>query len=94
MSVKCELKICDFGLARAASETCAMTEYVTTRWYRAPELLLNSSTYTTAIDMWSVGCIFLELMTGRPLFPGRDHVHQFCLILEVINYFVSEEGQS
>ncbi|XP_013590542.1 PREDICTED: mitogen-activated protein kinase homolog D5-like [Brassica oleracea var. oleracea] len=84
VSVKCELKICDFGLARAASETCAMTEYVTTRWYRAPELLLNSSTYTTAIDMWSVGCIFLELMTGRPLFPGRDHVHQFCLILELI----------
>ncbi|KAL0663074.1 hypothetical protein Bca4012_099911 [Brassica carinata] len=84
VSVKCELKICDFGLARAASETYAMTEYVTTRWYRAPELLLNSSTYTTAIDMWSVGCIFLELMTGRPLFPGRDHVHQFCLILELI----------
>ena len=87
-----ELKICDLGLARVASD--AMTEYVGTRWYRAPELLLNSSTYTTAIDMWSVGCIFLELMTGRPLFPGRDHVHQFCLILEVINYFVSEEGQS
>ncbi|CAG7903018.1 unnamed protein product [Brassica rapa] len=84
VSVKCELKICDFGLARAASETHAMTEYVTTRWYRAPELLLNSSTYTKAIDMWSVGCIFLELMTGRPLFPGRDHVHQFCLILELI----------
>ncbi|KAG2324718.1 hypothetical protein Bca52824_007446 [Brassica carinata] len=84
VSVNCELKICDFGLARAASETHAMTEYVTTRWYRAPELLLNSSAYTTAIDMWSVGCVFLELMTGRPLFPGRDQVHQFRLILELI----------
>ncbi|KAF8051396.1 hypothetical protein N665_1735s0015 [Sinapis alba] len=84
VGVNCELKICDFGLARAASETHAMTEYVATRWYRAPELLLNSSAYTSAIDMWSVGCIFLEMMTGRPLFPGRDHVHQFRLILELI----------
>ncbi|KAJ4884975.1 Mitogen-activated protein kinase 10 [Raphanus sativus] len=77
-------QICDFGLARVASETHAMTEYVTTRWYRAPELLLNSSAYTTAIDMWSVGCIFVELITGRTLFPGRDRVHQFHLILELI----------
>ncbi|XP_018443611.1 mitogen-activated protein kinase homolog MMK1-like [Raphanus sativus] len=84
VSVACDLKICDFGLARVASETHAMTEYVTTRWYRAPELLLNSSAYTTAIDMWSVGCIFVELITGRTLFPGRDRVHQFHLILELI----------
>ena len=60
-----------------------MTEYVVTRWYRAPELLLNSSDYTAAIDVWSVGCIFMELMDRKPLFPGRDHVHQLRLLMEV-----------
>lgn len=62
-----------------------MTEYVVTRWYRAPELLLNSSDYTAAIDVWSVGCIFMELMNRKPLFPGKDHVHQMRLLTEV-NY--------
>ncbi|KAJ4884974.1 Mitogen-activated protein kinase 6 [Raphanus sativus] len=58
VSKKCDLKICCFALARAPLETHAVTEYVAaTRWYHAPELLLNSSTYTSAIDMWSVGCI-------------------------------------
>ncbi|KAK8455012.1 hypothetical protein SEVIR_4G067800v4 [Setaria viridis] len=61
-----------------------MTEYVVTRWYRAPELLLNSSEYTAAIDVWSVGCIFMELMDRKPLFPGRDHVHQLRLLMELI----------
>ncbi|KAF8051395.1 hypothetical protein N665_1735s0014 [Sinapis alba] len=84
VSMKCDLKICGFGLARAPLETHAMTEYVATRWYHAPELLLNSSTYTSATDMWSVGCIFLELMTGTLLFPGKDHVHQLRLIMELI----------
>lgn len=85
VSKKCDLKICCFALARAPLETHAVTEYVAaTRWYHAPELLLNSSTYTSAIDMWSVGCIFLELMTGTLLFPGKDHVHhQLRLIMEV-----------
>jgi len=68
-----------------------MTEYVVTRWYRAPELLLNSSEYTAAIDVWSVGCIFMELMDRKPLFPGRDHVHQLRLLMEVklsLSYYV------
>lgn len=60
-----------------------MTEYVVTRWYRAPELLLNSTDYTAAIDVWSVGCIFLELMNRQPLFPGKDHMNQMRLITEV-----------
>ncbi|KAL0668497.1 hypothetical protein Bca4012_031201 [Brassica carinata] len=68
VNANCELKICDFGLARGASENNAMTEYVVTRWYRAPELLLNSSVYTSAIDVWSVGCIFLELLTRKLVF--------------------------
>lgn len=83
LNANCDLKICDFGLARVTSETDFMTEYVVTRWYRAPELLLNSSDYTAAIDVWSVGCIFMELMDRKPLFPGRDDVHQLRLLMEV-----------
>nr|ACN39979.1 unknown [Picea sitchensis] len=84
LNANCDLKICDFGLARITSETDFMTEYVVTRWYRAPELLLNSSDYTAAIDVWSVGCIFMELMNRQPLFPGRNHVHQLRLLTELI----------
>ncbi|KAF1873009.1 hypothetical protein Lal_00016127 [Lupinus albus] len=84
LNANCDLKICDFGLARVTSETDFMTEYVVTRWYRAPELLLNSSDYTAAIDVWSVGCIFMELMDRKPLFPGKDHVHQLRLLMELI----------
>lgn len=83
MNANCDLKIGDFGLARTTSETDFMTEYVVTRWYRAPELLLNCSEYTAAIDIWSVGCILGEIMTRRPLFPGKDYVHQLRLITEV-----------
>lgn len=83
LNANCDLKICDFGLARPTAENEYMTEYVVTRWYRAPELLLNSSDYTAAIDVWSVGCIFMELMNRKPLFPGKDHVHQMRLLTEV-----------
>ncbi|KHG05791.1 Mitogen-activated protein kinase 4 [Gossypium arboreum] len=82
LNANCDLKIGDFGLARTTSETDFMTEYVVTRWYRAPELLLNCSEYTAAIDIWSVGCILGEMMTRQPLFPGRDYVHQLRLITE------------
>jgi len=84
LNANCDLKICDFGLARTTSETDFMTEYVVTRWYRAPELLLNCSEYTAAIDVWSVGCIFMELLNREPLFPGRDYVQQLRLITELI----------
>lgn len=84
LNANCDLKICDFGLARPTSENDMMTEYVVTRWYRAPELLLNSTDYTAAIDIWSVGCIFMELMNRKTLFPGRDHMHQMRLIIELI----------
>lgn len=49
-----------------------MTEYVATRWYRAPEVMLTFKEYTRAIDMWSVGCVLAEMLSGKPLFPGRD----------------------
>ncbi|MED6148540.1 Mitogen-activated protein kinase 11 [Stylosanthes scabra] len=84
LNANCDLKIADFGLARTTSETDFMTEYVVTRWYRAPELLLNCSEYTAAIDIWSVGCILGEIMTRQPLFPGRDYVHQLRLITELV----------
>ncbi|EOY34256.1 Mitogen-activated protein kinase NTF6 isoform 2, partial [Theobroma cacao] len=83
LNANCDLKICDFGLARTTSETDFMTEYVVTRWYRAPELLLNCSEYTAAIDIWSVGCILMEIIRREPLFPGKDYVQQLGLITEV-----------
>ncbi|CAI5943938.1 unnamed protein product [Closterium sp. NIES-64] len=84
LNASCDLKICDFGLARTGSEKGFMTEYVVTRWYRAPELLLSCDEYTFAIDMWSVGCIFAELLGRKPLFPGKDYIHQLKLIINLI----------
>lgn len=77
---KCELKICDFGLARVVVDSSGrepqLTEYVVTRWYRAPELLLSCSGYDGAIDMWSLGCVLAEMVERRPLFGGRDVIDQ------------------
>lgn len=60
-----------------------MTDYVATRWYRAPEILLGSTEYSTAVDMWSVGCIMAEMISGKSLFPGSSTMNQLDLILEV-----------
>ncbi|KCV70542.1 CMGC/MAPK protein kinase [Fonticula alba] len=90
VNANCELKICDFGLARGLAGLAnpdsghLMTEYVATRWYRAPEVMLSFQGYSLAIDIWSVGCIFAELLGGRVLFPGRDYVHQMSLIVNVL----------
>jgi p38 MAP kinase len=78
----CDLKICDFGLARIAESQ--MTGYVSTRYYRAPEIMLTWQKYDAQVDIWSVACIFAEMLTGRVLFPGRDHVHQFSVITELL----------
>lgn len=66
------LKICDFGFARSTikAENKEFTDYVSTRWYRAPELLVGDRNYGKAVDVWAIGCIFVELLTGRPLFTG------------------------
>ncbi len=61
-----------------------MTEYVATRWYRAPEVMLTFKQYTTAIDVWSLGCVLAEMLSSRPLFPGRDYHHQLSLILDIL----------
>uniref|UniRef100_A0A0D3GB58 mitogen-activated protein kinase n=1 Tax=Oryza barthii TaxID=65489 RepID=A0A0D3GB58_9ORYZ len=85
----CKLKVCDFGLARVsfndAPSAIFWTDYVATRWYRAPELCGSFfSKYTPAIDIWSVGCIFAELLTGKPLFPGKNVVHQLDLMTDLL----------
>ncbi len=79
---KCDLKICDFGLARVQEPQ--MTGYVCTRYYRAPEIMLSWQKYSFEVDMWSVGCILAEMLDGRPLFPGDDHLNQFSLITDLI----------
>ncbi|EEB09351.1 CMGC/MAPK protein kinase Pmk1 [Schizosaccharomyces japonicus yFS275] len=89
VNADCELKICDFGLARGFSDNPDenagfMTEYVATRWYRAPEIMLSFSSYHKGIDVWSVGCILAELLGGRPFFKGKDYVHQLNLILHYL----------
>jgi mitogen-activated protein kinase 1/3 len=61
-----------------------MTEYVVTRWYRAPELLTECDTYGKPVDMWSVGCIFAELLLRKPLFRGRNYIDQLKLIIELL----------
>ncbi|XP_051148993.1 mitogen-activated protein kinase 9-like [Andrographis paniculata] len=85
----CKLKICDFGLARAAfgdaPSPVFWTDYVATRWYRAPELCGSFfSKYTPAIDIWSIGCIFAEMLIGKPMFPGKNVVNQLDLITDLL----------
>ncbi|ORZ38406.1 mitogen-activated protein kinase [Catenaria anguillulae PL171] len=90
LNSNCDLKVCDFGLARImnidheTNNPGFMTEYVATRWYRAPEIMLTFKEYTQAIDVWSVGCILAEMLSGKPLFPGRDYHHQLSLILDML----------
>ena len=77
LNSECHMKICDFGLARSLdnSDTTTqpiLTDYVATRWYRAPEILLGSNNYTKSADMWSIGCILAELLLGKPVFPGTS----------------------
>ncbi|KAH9035655.1 mitogen-activated protein kinase HOG1 [Lactarius pseudohatsudake] len=74
--------ICDFGLARIQDPQ--MTGYVSTRYYRAPEIMLTWQKYDVAVDIWSTGCIFAEMLEGKPLFPGKDHVNQFSIITELL----------
>ncbi|KAL0238813.1 hypothetical protein PCE1_004504 [Barthelona sp. PCE] len=72
-----KLRLCDFGFARKDAKN--MTEYVSTRWYRAPELLLNKE-YSACVDIWAVGCLVAEMLTGEPLFPGDSDIDMLYLI--------------
>jgi len=78
------VKVADFGLAREIRSRPPYTDYVSTRWYRAPEVLLRSTAYNSPIDIWAMGCIMAELFTLRPLFPGSseaDEIYKICSVL-------------
>lgn len=78
------IKIADFGLARETRSRPPYTDYVSTRWYRAPEVLLRSTNYSSPIDIWAIGCIMSELYTLQPLFPGRSEIDQIFRICSVL----------
>lgn len=78
------VKLADFGLAREIRSLPPYTEYVSTRWYRAPELLLHSKTYNSPVDIWACGCIFAELCTFQPLFPGKNETDQLMKICSIL----------
>jgi len=93
LNAECLMKVADFGLARSllndavdlgSGERDVLTDYVATRWYRAPEILLGSNAYGKAVDMWSLGCIFGEMLGGKPLFPGQNTLNQIERVGQVI----------
>lgn len=79
----CDVKVCDFGLARAGCVP-GVTDYVVTRWWRAPEVVLMPSAYNEKVDLWSIGCILAECMGRQPLFQGGDHLDQIKKIFHII----------
>ena len=81
----CTVKLCDFGMSRGIKEENALlTEYVVTRYYRAPEVMLSSHHYTKKIDVWSIGCAFAELLSKKFMFPGENYIAQIKLIIDVL----------
>jgi mitogen-activated protein kinase 15 len=89
LNSECHVKVADFGLARSldtkeAEQAPILTDYVATRWYRAPEILLGSNKYTKGVDMWSLGCILAELLLGKPVFPGTSTLNQLDRVMELI----------
>eukprot|EP01062_Namystynia_karyoxenos_P032958 TRINITY_DN24271_c0_g1_i2.p1 TRINITY_DN24271_c0_g1~~TRINITY_DN24271_c0_g1_i2.p1 ORF type:complete len:363 (+),score=107.00 TRINITY_DN24271_c0_g1_i2:101-1189(+) len=89
---ECDLLICDFGLARGYDQQ-DLTDYVVTRWYRPPELLLLATDYTAAVDIWSIGCIFVEMITRQTLFPGKDYINQLNHITDLLGIPTDAELQ-
>lgn len=85
------LKICDLGFARTLPHNMKMTEYVATRWYRPPELLIGGQHYDTSIDMWSAGCVIAEMIDGEPLFPGENDLDQLYLIQKCLGPLIPQQ---
>ena len=88
LNAECFVKIADFGLARCINSSqldfnTVLTDYVATRWYRAPEIILGSKEYSTSADMWSIGCIVAEMYLGKPIFPGSSKINQLERIFEI-----------
>jgi len=88
LNPNCDLKICDFGLARGLKNSqeadYELTEYVVTRWYRAPDIMVSSNPYDAKVDVWSLGCILAELHGRQPIFPGEDTLKQIELIFNIL----------
>ena len=89
---KMETKLCDFGFARLISGNSEkLTDYVATRWYRAPELLISQGEYNTEVDYWAIGCIMGELADGNPLFPGENEIDQIHCIQKVLGNLTDDQ---
>merc|ERR1719158_1642489 len=89
------VKLADLGLAREIRARPPFTDYVSTRWYRAPEVLLRSSTYNSPLDMWACGCIMAELYTLRPLLPGSsesDELYKICSVIGTPTQHIWADG--
>ena len=89
-----QLKLCDFGSAKILVRTEPNISYICSRYYRAPELIFGATEYTTAIDIWSLGCVMAELLLGQPLFPGESGVDQLVEIIKVLGTPTREEIHS
>ncbi len=81
------VKICDFGLAREVRSRPPYTDYVSTRWYRAPEILLKSTYYNSPVDIFALACIVAELYLLKPLFPGQNELDQVVKIVKILGMF-------
>mmetsp|Transcript_13710 Transcript_13710/g.33643 ORF Transcript_13710/g.33643 Transcript_13710/m.33643 type:complete len:349 (-) Transcript_13710:291-1337(-) len=88
------VKLCDFGSAKMLVRGESNIAYICSRYYRAPELIFGATDYTTAIDTWSFGCVFAELLLGQPLFPGESNVDQLVEIIKVVGTPTREEIQA
>jgi serine/threonine protein kinase len=88
------LKLCDFGSAKALVKGEPNVAYICSRYYRAPELIFGSTDYTTAIDVWSAGCVLSELLIGSPIFPGSSGVDQLVEIIKVLGTPTKEQLKS
>lgn len=93
ISTRHELKLCDFGFARIMPKAGQMTDYVATRWYRSPELLIGSP-YSKPVDIWAIGCIMGELTDGQPLFPGENEMDQLYLIQKTLGPLTPEQNEA
>jgi serine/threonine protein kinase len=84
MNSQCHVQIADFGLSRSFSDdpSTKLSQYVVTRWYRAPEIMLGCKKYGPAIGVWGVGCIFGQLMCGEVLFPGSCYIDMVVFVLK------------
>jgi len=93
------LKLCDFGFARpmtvdkGTNRAYDLTDYVATRWYRAPELLLGTTSYGFSVDLWAIGCIMGELYDGQPVFPGESEIDQLYIIQRLLGPLTEDQDK-